>query len=147
MATVPVTPVVVPAKKNAVLRFIDAVGHFLVRAAPIVEEVAVAAEPFLAFTPFGPEYDLAVNAIVGVQKTAEASIAAGVNLTGEQKFALALQAAGPGLNTILTSKGVTADTETHVSNWIQLIFNLLSGPVIPDIVAAATPKAATPAAA
>lgn len=136
MATTAVVP-----QKNGFVRFIDAIGHFFVHAAPVIEEVAVAAEPFLAFTPFGPEYDLAVNAIVGVQKSATASIAAGVNLTGEQKFALAVQAAGPGLNAILASKGVTADTQTHVSNWVQLIFNLLSGPVIGDVAKAVKPAA------
>jgi hypothetical protein len=137
MSTAPVVQ-----QHNGFVRFIDAVGHFFVRTAPVVEEVAVAAEPFLALTPFGPEYNLVVNAVVGVQKNATASIAAGVNLTNEQKFALAVQAAEPGLNAILTSKGITADTETHINNWVQLIFNLLSGPVIPAVVAAT--KASAP---
>ena len=43
---------------------------------------------------------------------------------------------------ILTSKGVTTDTETHSANWTQLVFNLLSGPVVSAAVAAAAVKPA-----
>jgi hypothetical protein len=139
---IPMSTAPVVQQHNGFVRFIDAVGHFFVRTAPVVEEVAVAAEPFLALTPFGPEYNLVVNAVVGVQKNATASIAAGVNLTNEQKFALAVQASQPGLNAILTSKGITDDTDAHINNWVQLIFNLLSGPVIPAVVAAT--KASSP---
>lgn len=129
MSTAPVVPA-----KNVFIRFIDAVGHFFVKVAPVAEEIAVEAEPILAFTPIGPEYDVAVNAIVGAQKVATASIAAGANLTGTQKLNLAIQAATPALNTILTSKGVSADQETHVSNWIQLVFNILAGPIVSKVI-------------
>jgi hypothetical protein len=139
------TTAVVPAvqAKNGFLRFIDAIGHFFQKVSPVVEQVAIAAEPFLALTPFGPEYDLVVNAIIGVQKTATASIAAGVNLSGPQKMGLVLQSVTPGLNTILTSKGVTQDTETHIANWTQLVFGLLSGPVGAMVSGAAKPVATT----
>lgn len=132
MATAPVVQ-----QHNGFVRFIDAIGHFFVKAAPIVEEAAVEAEPILAFTPIGPEYDIAVNAIVGAQKVATASLAANTTLTGTQKLGLAISAATPALNTILTSKGVTSDQETHVSNWIQLVFNILAGPIVSKLINAA----------
>jgi hypothetical protein len=144
MATVAVVPV---AQKNGFLRFIDAVGSFFVHVAPVAEQVAVAAEPFLALTPFGPEYDLVVNAVVGIQKTATASIAAGVDLTGAQKMALVIQSVTPGLNTILSSKGVSTDTEAVIANWTQVVYDLLTGPVVSAAVAAAAVKQAGTAAA
>jgi hypothetical protein len=130
-----------PASPNGFVRFIDAIGHFFVKAEPVALEVAQEAEPLLAFTPIGPEYTLAVEAIAGAQKAAAASIAAGVNLTNTQKAQLAIQAATPGLNAILTSKGVTADQETHVSNWIQTVFNILAGPVANIIKSVGAAKA------
>jgi hypothetical protein len=129
MSTAPLAVAVIAPKHNGFVRFIDAIGHFFVKVEPAALEVAQEVEPFMAFTPFGPEYALAVQAITGAQKAAAASIAAGVNLTNLQKAGLAIQAATPGLNTILTSKGVTADQETHVANWIQAVFGLLAGPV------------------
>jgi hypothetical protein len=79
-----------------------------------------------------------------MQKTAEASLAAGVNLTGTQKMGIVLNSVTPGLNAILSSKGVTSDTETHIANWTQLVFNLLSGPAVSALVAAAKGTAAIP---
>ena len=128
MATTPVVPV----QENAVERFIDKIEAVFVKAAPVaqaLENAAVDAEPILALTPAGPEYQVAVNAIVGAQQVAEASLAAGTNLTGEQKAAIAVQAATPALNTILTSKGVSSGTEGVISTWIQNVFNILAGPV------------------
>ena len=128
MATAPVVPV----QENAVERFIDKIEAVFVKAAPVaqaLETAAVDAEPILALTPAGPEYQVAVNAIVGAQQVAEASLAAGTNLTGEQKAAIAVQAATPALNTILTSKGVSSGTEGVISTWIQNVFNILAGPV------------------
>ena len=126
------TAAVVPVQENAVERFIDKIEAVFVKAAPVaeaVENAAVDAEPILALTPAGPEYQVAVNAIVGAQQGAEASLAAGTNLTGEQKAAIAVQAATPALNTILTSKGVSSGTESVISTWIQNVFNILAGPV------------------
>ncbi|MCA1596994.1 MAG: hypothetical protein LC772_11295 [Chloroflexi bacterium] len=123
---------VVPATENVFERFIDRVKAVFIKAEPViqaVETVAVAAEPFLALTPAGPEYAVAVNAIVGAQQVAEASIAAGTNLTGEQKAAIAVQAATPALNAILTSKGVSTGREKVIGTWIQNVFNILAGPV------------------
>lgn len=126
------TATVVPTTENAVQRFIDKIEAVFVKAQPLAEAVetaAVAAEPILALTPAGPEYQVAVNAIVGAQQVAQASLAAGTNLSGAQKAAIAVQAATPALNTILTSKGVSANTESVIGAWIQNVFNILAGPV------------------
>ncbi len=121
------------AQPNVFVRFIDAIGAFFRKAAPAlkdIETLAVEAEPILALTPAGPEYQVAVNAIVGAQQVAAASIAAGgPSLSNTQKAAIAVSAATPALNTILTSKGVTAGTETVIATWIQNVFNILAGPV------------------
>ena len=124
--------VVVAGNEGGLERFIDNIKAVFVRAEPLaeaVETVAVAAEPVLALTPAGPEYQVAVNAIVGAQQVAQASMAAGTNLTGVQKAAIAVQAATPALKTILTSKGVSSNTESVISSWIQNVFNVLAGPV------------------
>ena len=128
MSTTPTTI----APENGFERFIDSVESFFLKAAPVaqaVEDAAVAAEPILALTPDGPEYQVAVNAIVGAQQVAQASIAASTNLTGAQKAQIAITAATPALNTILSSKGITTSTETIITNWIQNVFNILAGPI------------------
>lgn len=130
-----------PAQTSLIERFIDKIEAVLVRAEPAgqaLEMAAVAAEPILALTPAGPEYQVAVNAIVGAQQVAEASLAAGTTLTGLQKAAIAVQAATPALNAILTSKGVTTDIENVISSWIQNVFNILAGPVCKLVAAAGT---------
>ncbi len=117
---------------SAVERFIDKVEAVFVKAQPVaqaLETAALAAEPILALTPAGPEYQVAVNAIVGAQQVAQASLAAGTNLSGTQKAAIAIQAATPALDTILSSKGVSADTQGVITSWIQNVFNILAGPV------------------
>ena len=114
-------------------RFIDKVEAVFLQAAPVAEALetaAVAAEPVLALTPAGPEYQVAVNAIIGAQQVADASLAAGTTLTGLQKAGIAIQAATPALNTILTSKGIATGTETLISAWVQNVFNILAGPVV-----------------
>ncbi len=111
--------------ENLVERFIDKVEAVFVRAEPF----AIAAEPVLALTPAGPEYQVALNAIIGAQQVAQASLAAGTTLTGVQKAAIAVEAATPALNTILSSKGVTGSTEAVIGNWIQSVFSILAGPV------------------
>ena len=113
-------------------RFIDKIEAVFVKAEPLTEAVetaAVAAEPLLALTPAGPEYQVAVNAIIGAQQVAKASIAAGTTLSGAQKAQIAVQAATPALNTILTSKGVSGDVESIISTWVQNVFNILAGPL------------------
>ena len=128
MANTPVAP----STEGTFERFIDKIKAIFVKAQPLaqaLETVALDAEPILALTPVGPEYQVAVNAIVGAQQVAQASLAAGTNLSGAQKAAIAVQAATPALNTILTSKGVTANTENVISTWIQNVFNILAGPV------------------
>ena len=148
------TAAAVPANENVVERFIDKIEAVFLDAKPVakaLETAAVDAEPILALTPAGPEYQVAVNAIVGAQQVAQASIAAGTNLTGTQKAAIAVQAATPALNTILTSKGVTASTESIIGTWIQNVFNILAGPVESLVTgksaAAATATTTEPAAA
>ena len=121
-----------PKIANAFDRFIDKIEAVLVKAEPMLhtaETVALEAEPILALTPAGPEYSVAVNAIIGAQQVAQASLAAGVNFTGVQKAALAVQAATPALNAILTSKGVSTGIEATIASWIQSVFNILAGPV------------------
>ena len=146
MAAVPV----VPAPEGAIERFIDQVKAIFVKAEPAVEAVetaAVMAEPILALTPAGPEYQVAVNAIMGAQQVAQASLAAGTDLTGEQKAAIAVAAATPALNTILTSKGVTSNMENVISSWIQNVFNILAGPIAVLVEGKASSSVAlTPAA-
>ena len=122
----------VAAPENAVERFIDQIKAIFVKAQPVTEALetaAVMAEPILALTPAGPEYQVAVNAIVGAQQVAQASLTAGTNLTGAQKASLAVQAATPALNSILSSKGVSTNTEGVISTWIQNVFNILAGPM------------------
>lgn len=118
--------------KNVVVRFIDRIGALFQKAVPVLrglEAIAVAAEPVLALTPMGPEYQVAVNAIVGAQQVAAASLAAGTDLSGTQKATIAVQAATPALMTILTSKGVTQGVEDVIQTWVQNVFNILAGPV------------------
>ncbi|WP_188760843.1 hypothetical protein [Edaphobacter acidisoli] len=128
--------------ENGFERFIDKIGAFFKRAEPAInaaEGVAVSAEPFLALTPYGPEYDLVLNAIVGAQQTAEASLATGVTLTGEQKMALVLAAVTPGLTAILKSKNVTSGIPAAIAQFAQNVYNLQTGPAttVPPAAAAA----------
>lgn len=123
------TAAVVPAPaESGWTRFIDAIGSFFKKSAPVIEGIAVAAEPFLALSPFGPEYDLVVNAIVGVQQTATASLTTGATLTGTQKMALVLEAITPGLTAILASKKVTSGIPAAISQFAQNVYNLQTGP-------------------
>lgn len=140
MGTTTATPA--PAA-NGFIRFIDAIGNFFVHSAPEIEAAAAAAEPMLALTPFGPEYDLVVNAIIGVQKTATASLTTGATLSGAQKMALVVEAATPGLTSILASKGITSGVPAAITQWAQNVYNMQTGPT--TTVAAA--PVATPAAA
>jgi hypothetical protein len=140
MSTTP-TPVAAAASQpSGFIRFIDAIGNFFVKSAPVIEGVAVDAEPFLALSPFGPEYDIVVNAIVGVQKTATASLSTGGTLTGLQKMALVLEAVTPGLSAILASKKVTSGVPAAISQFAQNVYSLQTGPtttVAPIAVSAA----------
>jgi hypothetical protein len=124
------TTAVVPAV-SGFKRFIDEIGSFFKKTAPVVEDAAVAAEPLLALTPYGPEYDLVVNAIVGVQKTATASLATSATLSAEQKMALVIQAITPGVTTVLASKGITesATVTTAIAQFAQNVYNFQTGPV------------------
>ena len=127
------TSVMVTPNEGVMERFIDKVEAVFVKAEPYGQAMvaaALAAEPVLALTPAGPEYEVAVNAIVGAQQIAQASLAAGTVLSGAQKAAIAVQAATPALSTILTSKGVSVETGTAISTWIQNIFNILAGPLV-----------------
>lgn len=133
-------------QENSFKRFIDAIGHFFVKSAPTLEALAQAAEPFLALTPFGPEYDIVVNAIIGVQKTATASLTAGAELAGTQKMALVLQAVTPGLSAILASKNVTSGIPLAISQFAQNVYNLQTGPtttVAPALTAPAKSESAS----
>lgn len=136
---------------NGFIRFIDAIGSFFKKEAPALEADAVAAEPILALTPFGPEYDLVVNAIIGVQKTATASLSTGATLTSDQKLALVVTAVTPGVTSVLASAGITepAAVSTAISQFTQNVYNLQAGPAVSPNVppAPATTATAAPAAA
>jgi hypothetical protein len=134
------TPAATASTESGFMRFIDAIGNFFVKSAPVLEGLAVAAEPFLALSPFGPEYDLVVNAIIGVRKTATASLTIGATLTGTQQMALVLEAVVPGLTAILASKKVTTGIPTAINQFAQNVYNLQTGPtttVAPTAVSAA----------
>lgn len=131
------------------IRFIDAIGSFFHHAAPIIEGLAVAAEPFLALSPFGPEYQLVVNAIIGAKHIADASLAAGTGISGTQKMALVVEATTPALTTILRSKGIVSNIPAAISQFAQNVYNLQTGPTttVPPTAVAPTPNAALKAAA
>lgn len=144
MSTTPVPAP--PPPHNVFIRFIDKIGSFFIHAAPVIEEAAVAAEPLLALTPFGPEYNLVVNAIVGAQKTATASLSTGAALSGTQKMSLTIQAITPGLSAILASKGIKESTavEQAIAEFAQNIYNLQTGPVaVPTLATPASPAPKT----
>lgn len=130
MATASVTPAPAPPE-NGFQRFIDKIGALFIKAQPAINtanQLAVDAETFLALTPYGPEYDLVVNAVVGAEKTGAASLAAGTALTGAQKMALVLQAVAPGLSSILASKKVTSGIPAAIQQFAQNVYNLQTGP-------------------
>jgi hypothetical protein len=137
MSTAPAAVVQPVSTESGFKRFIDAIGNFFVKSAPVLENVAVDAEPFLALSPVGPEYDLVVNAIVGVQKTATASLTTGATLTGAQRMALVLEAVTPGLSQILASKNVTSGIPAAISQFAQNVYNLQTGPMtnVPPVAA------------
>jgi hypothetical protein len=129
MSTAPV--VAAPKTENGFERFIDKFKAFVKKEAPLVDEVANAAKPILALTPFGPEYNLALTAIETAAKVdAATQAAAGKPLTGTQQMALAVQVANTGLTTILASKGITesAATEAAISQFLQNVYNIQTGP-------------------
>jgi hypothetical protein len=145
-SAVVLAPTTAIAQSNGFVRFLDAIKNDFKKWEPVVEEVAVAAEPVLALSPFGPEYTLVVNAIVAARQTATASLAAGVNLSGTQQAALVAQAATPALTAILASAGITETTvvQTAIAEFIQNVYNLNNGPVkVTTTAASAAVKAAT----
>lgn len=121
-------PTTASSPENGFQRFIDKIGSFFTKSAPVIETIAQDAEPFLALTPYGPEYDLVVNAIIGAQKTATASLVTGATLNGTQKMSLVLQAVTPGLSAILASKKVTTGVPQAISEFAQNVYNLQTGP-------------------
>ncbi|MDP9039821.1 MAG: hypothetical protein M3O02_11210 [Acidobacteriota bacterium] len=126
---------------NGFVRFIDRIGSVFKHVVPYVEQIAVDAEPFvLALSPFGPEYELVVNAIVGAQRNATASLAVGVGLTGEQKMELVLKAVAPALTSILGSKGITVGATDHVAKYAQIVYDLLTLPGVTQVTHADNSK-------
>jgi hypothetical protein len=129
VSAVPVATVV-PHQKAGFVRFIDKVGGFFVRHEGAIEQAAVDAEAVLALTPFGPEYDLVVNAIVGIRRMASASKSAGVAISGPDQMKKVVEAVTPGLVNILVSKNVIDNHDVHIANYTQVLFDLLSGPTV-----------------
>ncbi len=124
MSTAPVQP-------NAFERFIDKLDVFFKKAAPIALTGAELARPFLALSPVGPEYNIALTGVetaISADQAIQAS--AGVPLTGAQKMAVAISVAAPQLQTILASKGITESTavQTAIAQFAQNVYNLQTGP-------------------
>lgn len=129
MSTAPVTPEV--KVENGFERFIDKLNKFIASKLPGAIKIAEAAEPILALTPAGPEYNLVVGAIAIASQASAASVAAGgPALTGEQKMAIAVQSSTPALTTILASKGVTSEVPAAISQFAQNVYNLQTGPAV-----------------
>ncbi len=139
--TADASPVILPAKKQSGFhRFIDELFSFVKKAAPVADQLANAAKPIMALTPFGPEYNLAVTGIeTAVQADVATQAASGIPLTNLQKMALALQVSTPGITQILASKGITepVPVQTAISGFVQTVYDLHTGPT-----AAATPATA-----
>lgn len=128
------TPVpVAPVKQKApFIRFIDRIGKiggFLLHEAPVIAKVAQELEPEMALTPFGPEYKLVVDAIVGAQRTASMTAQVGAQLTGDQKMALVISAITPALAKLLESKGVKSGVPDAIAQFAQSVYGLQAGPV------------------
>jgi len=137
MSTVPVT---VTATENGFQRFIDSLGSFLKKAAPIAIEGAEVARPLLALTPIGPEYNIALTGIetaIAADNAMQASSATA--LTGVQKMAVAVTVAAPVLTQILGSKGIKepVTVQTAIAQFLQNVFNLQTGPAVVPAVAPA----------
>lgn len=128
ISAVTVAPVV--KAKSGFVRFIDKVGSFMLRHESAIEHAAVDLEPVLALTPFGPEYDLVVNAIVGMRRTAAASKAAGAEISGVDQMKKVLETVTPALVNILVVKGVLDSHDVHIANYAQVVFDLLCGPAV-----------------
>ncbi len=137
-ATMSTAPVV--KQPNAFERFIDKLDTFFKKVAPIALTGAELARPFLALSPVGPEYNIALTGVetaISADQAIQAS--AGVPLTGAQKMAVAISVAAPQLQTILASKGITESTvvQTAIAQFAQNVYNLQTGPA-----AAVAPPAA-----
>ena len=130
----------VPAIKteNGFQRFIDSLGSFLKKAAPVVLEGADVARPLLALTPIGPEYNIALTGIETAISADQAMQAASATaLTGVQKMAVAAAVATPVLTQILGSKGITepVTVQTAIAQFLQNVFNLQTGPATMPVTA------------
>ncbi len=143
MSTAPVT-------HNGFVRFIDGLENFFKHAAPVVGNLAEAARPILALTPYGPEYNLALTGIeTAVQADIAVQKASATPLTGVQKMALAVAVATPGITQILAAKGVheTSTQQTAIAQFLQNVYSLQTGPVAarPAVIGGITaPVAPTP---
>jgi hypothetical protein len=129
MSTSPAVPAV--KTENGFERFIDSLGSFFKKAAPIALEGAEVAAPLLALSPIGPEYNIVLGGITAAIGADQAITAASSTpLSGTQKMAIALSVASPQLTTILASKGITEPTsvQTAIQQFAQNVYNLQTGP-------------------
>lgn len=133
--TAPVPAPAVPAAphKAGFIRLIDKVSGFFHAHGGEVLQCAEAAEPFVAaLTPFGLEYDLVVNAIVGMRRTASAAQAAGVQMTGADQMKAVFAATAQPLSSILDARGVAKDDhDAAIATFLQAIYSLHTLPAVP----------------
>lgn len=119
--------------KPAFIRLIDKLGSFFHAHGGELAQCAEAAEPFVAaLTPFGPEYDLAVTAVVGMSRMGAAAQAAGLQMSGPDRMKGAFAIASSALASILTARGVvTQDQDAIILKYLQSVYDLHTLPAVP----------------
>lgn len=135
-ATQPTTSVAAqvaaPKTENGFERFIDKLGSFFKTAGPLALEGAELARPFLALSPIGPEYSIALTGIESAVKLdQQMQAASAAPLSGVQKMVLAVSVASAPIEQILSTKGITEPVavKSAIAQFLQNVFNLQTGPV------------------
>lgn len=135
-ATQPTTSVAAqvaaPKTGNGFERFIDKLGSFFKTAGPLALEGAELARPFLALSPIGPEYSIALTGIeAAVKLDQQMQAASAAPLSGVQKMVLAVSVASAPIEQILSTKGITEPVavKSAIAQFLQNVFNLQTGPV------------------
>lgn len=127
-------PPAVPAAphKSGFIRLIDKLGGFFHTHEGTIQDCAIASESIVgALTPFGPEYDLVVNAIVGMRRTAAAAQVAGVQVAGPDQMKVVFAATMPTLSSILSSKGIAKDDQDAIiATYLQAVYSLHTLPAV-----------------
>lgn len=124
--------VAAPKTENGFERFIDKLGMFFKKAGPLALEGAELARPFLALSPIGPEYSIALTGIeAAVKLDQQMQAASAAPLSGVQKMVLAVSVASAPIEQILSTKGITEPVavKSAIAQFLQNVFNLQTGPV------------------